>query len=138
MISTQDDQQIGDHGSLALFIQFDNLIFIQPFECHFHHADCAVDNHFPRINDGGCLLTLEHDGGNFRRIGEIGNARFDDFQPCVGNTLLDLVADTRSDNLALPAQAAFICLSVARRVDIRCDIIRVQPDNVAQRTVALE
>ena len=51
LIAAEHDKQIGYHCCLSLFIQLHNIVFIELFQRHFHHADCSVHDHFARVDN---------------------------------------------------------------------------------------
>ena len=62
----------------------------QHVERHFDHADRAFDDALAGGDDGAGLLPLQHGRGDFRRVGEVADARFDHFdagldQPIAGS-----------------------------------------------------
>ena len=68
VISAQYNQQIGYHSRLSLVIQINHIVLTQTFQCHLYHADSSVHNHLPGIDNRGCLLSLQHNSCDFRRI----------------------------------------------------------------------
>ena len=104
----------------------------QTLKRHFDHADRAVNDHLARVDDGAGLLALEHDGRDLGRIGEVGDARFDDLKARVGDLGLNFIADARGHDLARAAQAPLVGLTVARGVDIRGDVVGIDAHDVAQ------
>ena len=137
-VAAEHDEQIRDHRRLALLVKLHRAIFRKTLKRHFDHADRAVDDHLACVDDGAGLLALEHDRRNLGRIGEIGDARFDDLKARVGDLGLDLVADARGNDLARPTQAPLVGVTVAGGVDAGGNVIGVDAHDVAQRRVALE
>ena len=138
VVAAQHHEQVRDHGRLALLVELDRALFRQTLKRHFDHADRAVDDHLARVDDGAGLLALEHDGRNLGRIGEVGDARFDDLKARVGDLGLNFIADACGHDLARAAKAALVGLTVARGVDVRGDIVGIDAHDIAQCCVALE
>ncbi len=61
-VSAKNNQEIADHCRFPFFVKIDHPAVVQSFESHFDHADSTVYDHFPRIDDCGCLLALQHCG----------------------------------------------------------------------------
>ncbi len=114
------------------------MIVAQTLQRHLDHADCALDDHFPRINDSGRLLALEHYRGDLRCIGKICNARFDNLDSCLLDTLLNLSPDSVRDNLTGTAQASLIRYAVPGGVHIWRHIIGIDAHDIAECTVTLQ
>ena len=51
LVAAEHDKQIGYHCCLSLFIQLHNIVFIELFQRHFHHADCSVHDHFACVDN---------------------------------------------------------------------------------------
>ena len=51
LVAAEHDKQIGYHCCLSLFIQLHNVVFIELFQRHFHHADCSVHDHFACVDN---------------------------------------------------------------------------------------
>ena len=51
LVAAEHDKQIGYHCCLSLFIQLHNIVFIELFQRHFHHADGSVYDHFARVDN---------------------------------------------------------------------------------------
>ena len=91
VVAAEHHQQVRDHGRLAFLVELDRALFRQTLKRHFDHADRAVNDHLARVDDGAGLLALEHDGRNLGRIGEVGDARFDDLKARVGDLGLNFI-----------------------------------------------
>ena len=130
MVAAEDNEKIGYHGGFALFVQLNHSAFVKTLESHFYHADSTVNNHFARIDNCGCLLTLKHNCGNLGGVCQIGDACFNNLKTRVCNLLLNFVADALCDYLARAAQTALIGKAVAGRVNIGGNVIGINADNV--------
>ena len=119
MAAAEHHQEIGDHRRFPLIIQFNGLFFFQTFQRHFYHSHSAVYDHFPGVDNGGGLLALQHDGGDLRRVGKVGDPGIDDLKPRFFYLFLKYLADTGSDLFAGAAQASFIGNTVTCRIYIR-------------------
>ena len=51
LVAAEHDKQIGYHCCLSFFIQLHNIVFIELFQRHFHHADCSVHDHFACVDN---------------------------------------------------------------------------------------
>ena len=76
MLAAEDDQQVADHGGLALFVQLDGALLLEHLQRHVHHADGAFDDFAPRRDDGAGLLAPQHRGGDFLRVSQVTDSRF--------------------------------------------------------------
>src|SRR5690606_15797278 len=137
-VSTEDDQQVGDHSGLTLLIKFYDLMVIKFLQSHLHHAYGPVDDHLPGINDSGGLLPLEHDGGNFRRVSQVGDAGFENFKSGFFHFGLEFLANAFGHDCAGTTEAVFVRLAVAGGVNSRGYIVRVYTNNIADGAVALQ
>ena len=106
------------------------MILIQLFQGHFHHAHGAVHDHFPGVDDGGSLLPLEHRRGDLRRVGQMGDAGFENFQPRYFYFVLDLRFQFSGDFLAAAPKGTFVLLRVR-------DVVGVQPHDIPQGGIRL-
>ena len=113
-------------------------MFVQSLKRHFDHAHRTVYDHLPCVDDGGCLLSLQHDRGDLGRVGEIGDPCLDDLDTCFLYPVLDLVADPGGYDLAGTAQAAFVCDAVPGSVHTLSHVVRIDADDIAQGAVALQ
>ena len=111
---------------------------IQAVEGHLYHSHGAVHNHLPGVDDGGCLLSLKHDGCDLRRVGQISDACFNDFKARIGNLLLDFITDSESYDLAGPSEAAFIRDTVSGGVHVGSHVIGIDPHNIPECAVTLQ
>ena len=138
MVAAQHHKEVADHGSLALLIQLHHAAFGKTLQCHFHHAYRTLYDHLAGINDGGRLLALQHDGCDLGGVGKVGDAGLDDLDASLRYPLLDLTANTGGDQLAGAAQTAVIGDAVAGGIYIGGDIVRIQPNDIAQGAIALQ
>jgi len=47
LLAAKDHEQVGHHRGLALLIQLDDVIFLEPLQGQLHHADRAADESPP-------------------------------------------------------------------------------------------
>jgi benzoate membrane transport protein len=75
LLAAQHHEQVRDHGCLALLVQLDDALVVQPLQRELDHADRALDDPLPRGDDGAGLLLAQHglsDLGGVRQPGEPG------------------------------------------------------------------
>ena len=114
------------------------MILGEALQGHLHHANGALHDHLPGVNDGAGLLALEHDGGDLRRVGEVCDPGLDDLQAGVRHLGLDLVPDAARHHLAGASEAALVGLAVSGGVDAGGHVVGVDADDVPQGGVALQ
>src|SRR6185312_13333723 len=64
LLAAQHDEQVGDHGRLALLIEVDDALVLEPLEGQLDHADRALDDPPPRADHRVGLLLAEHGLGD--------------------------------------------------------------------------
>ena len=52
LVSAEDNEEIRHHSRLSLFVKFHGTILVKAFKSHFDHADGALDDHLPGVNNG--------------------------------------------------------------------------------------
>ena len=102
------------------------------------YAHGSVNDHFSRIDDRRSLLSLKHDCRNLRSICQISDTRFDDRKACFLHSALDLFFNSCRNHFAGTAKASFIRDTVSCGIYIRRYIVRIQPHNITERTIALQ
>ena len=103
-IAAEYDQQVADHGCLAFVIQFDHAAVAQLIQRQFNHANGTFDDSSARRDDGAGLLALQHGVRYFLSIGEMTDARLDDLDACLRQTLLDFLLQVFGDLRGVAAQ----------------------------------
>lgn len=104
MFAAEDDEEVGDHGGSAFGVEVEDVAFFEVGEGHFDHADGAGDDLGPGGDDGAGLLAAEHGGGDFRGVGEVGDAGFEDFDAGLGDSGLDFGFELVGDLLGVAAE----------------------------------
>jgi len=93
VIATQYNEKIRNHGRFPLLIKLNHIVFVQPFQCHFNHANSTIYDHLSRINNSRSLLSLQHNSCNLRSISQIGDACLNNLKTSLCNLLLNLIPD---------------------------------------------
>src|SRR5215470_271225 len=60
LLAAQDDKQVGDHRGLALLVQVDNVLVLEPLQRQLDHADRAFDDPLPGADHRVGLLLAQH------------------------------------------------------------------------------
>jgi hypothetical protein len=102
--TTEHDQQVAHHCCLAFVVERHDFPPRQHLQGHLHHPDGAFDDPLARRNDGTCLLPLQHGGGNFRRVGEMTDPGFDDFDTGLRQPILNLTFQVFRNHIGVPAR----------------------------------
>lgn len=110
--AAEDDEEVADHGGFPFVVEGEHLLFLQLAEGHIDHTDGAVDNFLAGGDDGFGLLPSEHGLGDFRGIGEVGEAGFLDDDAGFGEAFLQFAAEGGRDLLAASAEGDFVILAV--------------------------
>ena len=114
------------------------MSLIQLVQSHLHHADGAVHDHLAGVDDGGGLLTAQHDRRDLRGVGQVGDLRLDDFQTGRLHLALNLLPDPGGYDLTGSSQAALVRDTVSGGVHAGGHVIGVDADDVPQSAVALK
>src|ERR1700759_374700 len=64
LVAAQHDEQVGDHRGLALLVQLDDVLVLEPLQGQLDHADRALHDRPPGADHGGRLLLAQHGLGD--------------------------------------------------------------------------
>lgn len=103
-IAAQNHLKVRDPGRAAFVVQVDDAVALQSIERQLHHADGTLYDLGPSGNDRLGLLTLEHRGGDLRRVGQVADPRLDHFDACLGESLLNIDLELLADLDRAPAR----------------------------------
>ena len=117
--------------------QFHNLVFVS-FCRAISTMPTHLHDHLAGVDDGAGLLALQHDSGDLLGISQIGDARFQYFQPGILHLRLDLSTDALGNLGTGASEAAFVGQAVAGGVHIGGHIIGINAHDVAHGAVALQ
>ena len=71
IVATEHYQQIANHGSLLVVVEFYYLLVGQLVESHLNHRYSALYYLFACSDDGASLLAAQHHSCNLRSVGQI-------------------------------------------------------------------
>src|SRR5579871_3738947 len=92
MVRTQDDEQVGYHRCLALFVEYDHASFAYLFQSMFDHAHSTFHDQFACGEYRLSLLATQHGPCNFGRVGKVRNASVVDADTGDSNPLTQFIA----------------------------------------------
>ena len=104
LLAAQDDEQVGDHSGLALFVQLDHAFLFETLQGQLDHADRAFDDPEPSADHGAGRLLAQHGLGDLRRIGQPGQPGLNDVHPGLPDPVGDLGRELPGDLLHVLAQ----------------------------------
>jgi len=61
LLAAQDHEQVGDHRGLALLVQLDDALVLEPLQGELDHADRSLDDPLPGADHGVGLLLAQTD-----------------------------------------------------------------------------
>src|SRR5659263_372965 len=70
-VAGEDNEEVGDHGRLALVVELDDLVTVQPLERLLHHGDRALHDLLAGRDDRRGLLALQHGLGDLGGVGPV-------------------------------------------------------------------
>lgn len=127
-LRTKHDQQVVDHGSLALFVQIDHATPAELIQC-ISTMPTAPFTILLRAAMIAPACWHDHRLGNFLGIVEVADSGLDHFHNGLAQTGLDLVSQMRFDHVAMAAQ---------RRLAVVIGVVRVGLCHLTQRRLALD
>ena len=89
-VSTEDHQQVADHGRASLVIQVQNLVMREPFKCTVDHPDRTFNDLRTCRDNRLSLLSLQHYRCDFRCVGNMANSCLNHFDTGFFKTILDV------------------------------------------------
>ena len=90
----------------ALGVELHHAALGEALERHLHHADRAEHDLLARADHGFRLLTPQHRARDFRRVGEVSEARVFDVQARLLEALLQLALEPADDFVAAARAAS--------------------------------
>ena len=118
-------------AALALVVELHHAALREALERHLHHADRAEHDLLARADHGLGLLTAQHRARDFRRVGEVREARVLDAQARLLEALLQLALEPGDDFVAAAAQRELGLVVVVR-------VVGVFIGEMAQRRLGLD
>ena len=81
---------------------------------------------------------MQHDSGDFRSVGKIGDSGFNNFHSGFIYSLLNFITDSCRHYIAGAPKATVVGHAVACGIHVGSHVVRIKADDVAQGAVALE
>ena len=110
--AAEHDQQIADHGGLALLVEIDDVFFGQFLERHVDHAHRAVHDLLARGDDGLGLLAAQHGLRDLRCVGEMRDPGLLHLHAGLFEPLMQLLAQGNGHGVTPAPQREFILLAI--------------------------
>ena len=118
-LAAEHDEQIADHGGLALLVEVHDMFFGELLERHVDHAHRAVYDLLARGDDGLGLLAAQHGLRDLGRVGQMRETRLLDVHAGLFEPLMQFLAQRDGNGVTSAPQRKFILLALVIGVAAR-------------------
>ena len=117
--AAEDDHQVRYEIAAFEVTERDDAASFDLLDGGLDHADSTFDDELAGCHDGCRLLALEHGAGDLGRVGQLGDARFDDGHTGGGDSRCDLAGEFRRDLISIVAQGHTVRVRGVIRIGVR-------------------